>query len=135
MTKGRPRLYPDPDALAAKVDEYFAEREASGKPPTIAGLCYFLGFSHRNALQEYEDYGLDYSCTVKRARLRIENERAERLIGKDTFTPGLIFDLKNNHGWKDKSEADLNLGGQPDNPVITRVELVAVQPDHDDASD
>ncbi len=28
---------------------------------------------------------------------------------KDTFTPGLIFNAKNNFGWKDKSESDVTL--------------------------
>lgn len=129
---GRPRLYSEPDALAAKVDEYFAQEDG---PPTIAGLCYFLGFQDRHALAEYEGYEEPFSATVKRARLRIEQDRAKRLLGKDTFTPGLIFDLKNNHGWKDRTEADLNVGGQSDNPLVTRVELVAVSPDHDDAED
>lgn len=122
---GRPRLHPDADALAAKVDEYFAQ---CVKSPTIAGLCYFLGFEDRHALAEYEGYGQEFSATVKRARLRIEEDRSQKLIERETFTPGLIFDLKNNHGWKDKTEADLNLGGQPGNPVLTKVEIEAVFP-------
>lgn len=129
---GRPRLWPDADELAAAIDEYFAQEDG---PPTIAGLCYYLGFSDRHALAEYETYEEPFSATVKRARLRIEQDRSKRLLGRDTFTPGVVFDLKNNHGWKDKSESDVNLGGQPENPLITRVELVAVPPKHDDASD
>lgn len=123
---GRPRLYPDADALAAKVDEYFAQCEGH---PTMAGLAYFLGFESRDALADYEGYEPPFSRTVKRARLRIETNRSQRLLDKDTFTPGLIFDLKNNHGWKDKTEADLNHGGQPGNPVLTKVEIEAVFPD------
>lgn len=128
MDRGRPRKYQDANVLAERVDAYFADREALGKPPTVAGLCYFLGFSDRHALTEYEEYGPDFSATVKSARLRIEIDRSERLIFKDSFTPGLIFDLKNNHGWKDRTEADLNHGGQPNNPVTTRIERVLVDP-------
>jgi hypothetical protein len=36
--------------------------------------------------------------------MRIELDRHERLIDKNRFTPGVIFDLKNNHGWKDQQD-------------------------------
>lgn len=114
--RGRPRLYPNAAQLDAKITEYFAAIEVDGKPPTLAGLCYFLGFSDKQSLSEYEDYGDEFSLPVKRARLLIEQDRSERLLGKDTFTPGVIFDLKNNHGWKDKVEQEHSgPGGQPIN--------------------
>jgi hypothetical protein len=105
MSPGRPRAYDTPEELAERVDAYFEDRLTAGKPPTMAGLSYFLGFSDRSPFTEYEDRE-GFSHTVKSARLRIEQDRAERLIGKDTFTPGVIFDLKNNHGWKDKTETE-----------------------------
>lgn len=123
---GRPRLYSDPVELEQRVEAYFAECVTH---PTMAGLAYFLGFESRDALADYEKYEAPFSRTVKRARLRIEQNRSERLLDKDTFTPGLIFDLKNNHGWKDKTEADLNHGGQDGNPVVTRIERVLVDPE------
>lgn len=104
--RGRPRLYPDASKLAERIGAYFEEREGDKRPPSIAGLCVFLGFNDRHALAEYEGYGDDFSATVKNARLRIEEDRSERLLSKDTFTPGVIFDLKNNHGWKDKTEQE-----------------------------
>lgn len=93
---GRPLLYDDPLVLEAKIDQYFDQPEL--KVPTIAGLCYFLGFEDRGALAEYEKRD-DFSRTVKKARLRIEGDRAERLITGPN-TAGVIFDLTNNHGWK-----------------------------------
>lgn len=125
--RGRPRLYDSAEEMAERIDAYFAEREALDKPPTIAGLCYFLGFVDRHALQEYEGYSEDFSAAVKRARLRIENHRAEKLIDRDTFTPGLIFDLKNNHGWRDKSEQEVNMTGALHQVIERRV--VKAQPD------
>jgi hypothetical protein len=85
--------------MEAKIDQYFDDLEKNGKPPTIAGLCFFLGFSDRHALSEYEKRE-GFSATVKKARLRIEVDRSERLISSGTPTAGLIFDLTNNHGWK-----------------------------------
>ena len=122
---GRPRLYDSPEAMGERIDAYFDQ--LADKRPTVAGLCYFLGFADRHALAEYEGYD-GFSATVKRARLRIEQDRAERLIEKDTFTPGLIFDLKNNHGWKDKTEQELS--GPDGGPVqtVNKVEWVVVKP-------
>lgn len=129
---GRPRLYSDPKQFAERVDAYFTEREVQeDKPPTIAGLAYFLGFSDRHALAEYEGYGPEFSATVKRARLKIEDDRSSRLLGKDTFTPGVIFDLKNNHGWKDKSEQELS--GPNGGPLqVQEIALRGVRPNDAD---
>lgn len=107
----RPRLYEDHETFDTKVDEYFAHVEALDKRPTFAGLSYYLGFDDREGFTHYAEYGDDFSRTVKRARLRIEDDRWQSLIDKAAFTPGLIFDLKNNHGWKDKTEQDINLSG------------------------
>lgn len=118
---GRPRLFNSPEEMQEGIDAYF--KQLNGKVPTVAGICFFLGFDDRHALAQYEEYD-GFSATVKKARLRIEQDRAERLIGKDTFTPGIIFDLKNNHGWKDKTEVDqsidVNLKAQSDADRFTR---------------
>jgi hypothetical protein len=119
---GRPRAYETPEELAEQVDAYFADRDAQDKPPTMAGLSYFLGFSDRSSFTEYEDRE-GFSHTVKSARLRIELDRSEKLIGKDTFTPGLIFDLKNNHGWKDKNETELT--GKDGAPLTDGIDAAA----------
>jgi hypothetical protein len=95
---GRPPLYSDPLKMEAKIEQYFDKRTREGKPPTIAGLCVFLGFSERHALAEYQKRK-PFSATVKRARLRIEEDRADRLL-EGPNTAGVIFDLTNNHGWK-----------------------------------
>lgn len=110
MTAGRPRKYADPDELAARIQAYMADCTEQGTPPSVAGLCYFLGFADKQALSTYETYGEEFSLPIKRARLKIEMDRQTRLIDPRSYTPGLIFDLKNNHGWKDKTETEH--GGQ-----------------------
>lgn len=114
---GRPRLYPDPEAFAVATDEYFE----TAKLPTMAGLCFHLGFEDREGFTRYEGYGDAFSRTVKRARLRMEADRHERLLDKADFTPGVIFDLKNNHGWKDKTEQEH--GGPDGGPIKTELTL------------
>ena len=123
---GRPRLYDDPKVFAEQVDAYFALCGEDGKRPTLSGLSYALGFEDRETFSTYAGYGSDFSRTVKRAKLLIADWLEQRLTNKDTFTPGIIFDLKNNHGWKDKTETELT--GADGGPVqVQKIERVIVE--------
>ncbi len=106
---GRPRLYQDHESFAAKVEGYFASLKDTDKKPTLAGLCYFMDFDDKESFTTYGTYGEDFSRTVRRTRMRMEDDRQQSLLSKDKFTPGIALDLKNNHGWRDKSEMDLNV--------------------------
>lgn len=110
---GRPRLYKNEQSFDDKTEAYFAECEVKDKMPTLSGLCYFMGFEDKESFSHYDSYGGGYSRTVKRARLRIEDDRNQRLVKSD-FSPGIIFDLKNNHGWKDKTEQELTVNAHED---------------------
>ena len=108
---GRPLKYKTPVAMQAAIDEYFndCEYDKDGnarehiKPPTVSGLAYYLGFLDRKAISEY---GLrdEFSDTIKKARIRIENYLETRLTSN--AVAGIIFNLKNNFGWKDKTEIE-----------------------------
>jgi hypothetical protein len=110
---GRPALYDSIEELQLKIDEYF------NNPPdhrtvvfekgtielpiyTIAGLAYFLGFESRQSFYAYEDK-IEFSYTIKRARLRIEKGYEQNLQFNNPT--GSIFALKN-MGWHDKSEIE-----------------------------
>lgn len=108
---GRPRLYDDEKVFADQVDAYFALCLAEPKRPTLSGLSYHLGFEDRETFSNYSGYGDGFSRTVKRAKLLIADWLEQRLTDKNFFTPGIIFDLKNNHGWKDKTESEVTLIG------------------------
>ena len=97
---GRPRLWTDAEAFAAATDEYFDTVKAEETMPTMAGLCLHLGFEDRESLGRYLEYGPAFSRTVKRAKMRMENDRNQRLA--NAACTGAIFDLKVNHGWQDK---------------------------------
>lgn len=123
---GRPRLYSDEQAFTDSVEAYFSLCEETGKRPTLSGLSYALGFDDRETFSNYASYGDGYSRTVKRSKLRIGDWLEQRLTNKDTFTPGIIFDLKNNHGWKDKTEQELT--GPDGGPVqVQKIERVIVE--------
>jgi len=66
--------------------------------PSILGLCLHIGIS-RETLCRYEDKE-GYRDTVKEAKLKVEQYLADQL-NRTTQVAGIIFNLKNNFGWKD----------------------------------
>jgi hypothetical protein len=108
---GRPRAYQDHAEFDALVEAYFKDCEATGKKPTLTGISLHLGFCDKETFGSYTTAGVEFARTINKARIRIEENRHQLLVSKDTFTPGIIFDLKNNHGWKDKTETEHGLTG------------------------
>jgi hypothetical protein len=104
---GRPRLIDSPETMDRLVDSYIAMCEAADppKPITLTGLILALGLSSRESLDTYLEYP-EFSDSVKRAKLFIENAYEQRLVsGTNAAAP--IFALKN-FGWKDKPEDTAN---------------------------
>jgi hypothetical protein len=101
---GRPRTIEDPDEFKARAEAYFAETEASGKPPTITGLALYVGLTDRSRLHEYE-MRPEFSHAVKAAKARVEAWHEARLSGQNVA--GSIFWLKN-YGWRDTQEVNVN---------------------------
>jgi cell division protein FtsI/penicillin-binding protein 2 len=108
----RPRHYNTEQELQEAVDIYFAEiKEDKDAKPTITGLALSLGFCSRSTFYEYEQNG-EFSDTIKRARLRVENVYESNLHSGNAT--GSIFALKN-FGWKDKTE--LEHSGKEGSPI------------------
>jgi len=124
---GRPLLYKTVEEMAVAIDEYFdycdnrmkqihsKEGESYGisnpEPYTMSGLAYALGMDRRTLI-DYKNRD-EFLPTIKRARDRVESDVEKRMNDKETFTPGLIFNAKNNFEWKDKSERDLSIKELP----------------------
>lgn len=68
--------------------------------PTISGLALHLGVDRRTVVN-YSNKE-EFFPTIKKARARIEAHLEKKLFGNNVT--GLIFNLKNNFDWKDKSE-------------------------------
>lgn len=102
---GRPRLVKSPEDFDRLVDLYIltCQDPENPKPITLTGIVLALGFCSKNTLYEYEKYP-EYSDSVKRARLLVEQEYENRLITA-TSASGPIFALKN-FGWSDKQEIE-----------------------------
>lgn len=73
--------------------------------PSILAMCRHIG-TNRETLLDYEAKK-EFSDTIKTAKARIEEYVEQQLYRKDQVT-GIIFNLKNNFGWKDKTEVDTN---------------------------
>lgn len=105
LTGGRPRFYETADELDAECAAYFADCETSGTPPGVAGLALWLGFSSRQALDNYSRYGPAFHDVVKRAKLAVEASYEQNL--RDPRPVGSIFALKAMHGWQDVQHVQL----------------------------
>jgi len=85
-------------------------RISEAKTPTVTGLALFLNTS-RQTLLEYEgevegrEKGDEFADTIKGAKDLIEHHWEEMLKGSNVT--GVIFNLKNNFSWKDKTEQEL----------------------------
>ncbi len=121
---GRPPMFTDAGELRRKCEEYFLLCDSTktlvpdkktgeltevyrSRPYTIVGLARHLGFKSRMSLLHYAGKP-EFAEVVADARMRIEEQRSEQLIDRSGIPGGIIFDLKNNHGWRDESSVEVS---------------------------
>ena len=112
---GRPPMFESPEQMQGLIDEYFEYIRSENEPATITGLCLYLGFESRQSFYEYGEKK-DFTYTIKRARMMIENSY-ERNLSIANSPTGSIFALKN-LGWSDKVEVDNKSSDGSMTPVI-----------------
>ena len=103
---GRPPKYKTKEELEEKIDRYFIECDREHEPYTVTGLALALDVD-RKTLINYSEKD-EFFHTIKKAKGKVENYLEKRLI-KDSSATGIIFNLKNNYGWKDRQEIDANV--------------------------
>lgn len=130
---GRPLAFKSVKELQAKIDEYFKwcddrtkeiyiEKTGSTAmishpaPYTMSGLANRLGVD-RDTIINYS-HKAQYFGTIRAAREKVHEDVETRLM--DTKNErGAIFNLKNNFGWKEKTETDLtSLGKALPTPIL-----------------
>ena len=99
---GRPPKYSNPEDMQVIIDRYFAE---AADKPTVTGLALALDFDTRQAVLNYE-VKPEFVATLKRAKLRVQQALEKHLYSQSVA--GVIFNLKNNFGWKDTQEININ---------------------------
>jgi hypothetical protein len=100
---GRPPHFSTVGEMEDAIERYFNEADEKKWPYTIPDLAYALGFNSRQSLLNYQNKPI-FMDTIKRAKLRIEGQRARQLVQGQGIVAGQIFDLKNNFGWRDQQE-------------------------------
>jgi len=116
---GRPLKYKSVEEMQRMIDAYFAECDEKGEPYTITGLALALGTT-RETLLDYEnaESRRAFSDTVKKAKMRCQHYAEKRLF--DAKNPvGIIFNLKNNYGWRDRQ--DVELTGKDGGPITFEI--------------
>lgn len=101
---GRPLLYTKAEDLERDIDKYFADCDKNNKHYTMSGLALALGID-RKTLVNYGNKE-EFFLTINKARAKVEGYLEQHLYG--SAVTGVIFNLKNNFGWKDKQEIDTN---------------------------
>ena len=108
---GRPVKYKTPELMQIEIDKYFDgiveynESHEDTKHPTVTGLAMSIDMT-RKGLLEYCEKSDGFSNTIKTAKSIVEDYIEQRLYyGQAT---GCIFNLKNNFGWKDKTEQEIS---------------------------
>jgi len=143
-----------PEELQAKVNAYFHEQDnhlttalvgtgqnaeirtfPDPQPYTWTGLALAIGLSGRKAILNYCERD-GYAPILRAARMKIEAQWESKLarLGNNN---GIIFALTNNtveeNRYVNKTEQDVNMGGQPGNPIeiktdhLTEDQLKAIE--------
>lgn len=98
------RAFNSPEELIERFRRYLVWTYQYKKPMTLERCALFLGIDSHN-FRRYMNKD-EYAPVIKRIREFILSDKVERLNYKQAVT-GIIFDLKNNEGWQDKSEIDV----------------------------
>lgn len=96
-----------------ELDDYEREpyavkrwRISMPKTPTVTGLALFLDTSRQTLInyEENKDHP-EFFDTIKKAKDLIENHWEQMLQGNNVT--GVIFNLKNNYQWADRTEQEI----------------------------
>lgn len=89
--------------LRERVERYFHQREAEGRPPTVCGLAEALGFPSRMALLNFKGRAV-YGRIIDRALLAIEKHNEELLYTKEGASGAKLVLQTTFPGWKEGRE-------------------------------
>lgn len=96
----RPVKFETPEQMQEAIDAYFDKCDRDGEVYTVTGLALALDLT-RAGLINYSEKDQFFN-TIKRAKQKVEQFNERRLF--EGSPAGVIFNLKNNFGWVDKTE-------------------------------
>jgi hypothetical protein len=104
--------YDTPEELEERITEYFNNEITRGKcKPTNAGLCYFLGFGHRQSMTDYMNKNQAFSDIIQKARKFIESCYESEIYNSNSTATFALSNMDREF-WKHKTETDITSGGQ-----------------------
>ena len=81
------------------------------REPSVSGLCVFLGISRDTWASYKADERLQHVCEA--FLLRLEDHLVDKLDGNKVKTvQGVVFNLKNNFGWRDRLDVAATHSGE-----------------------
>lgn len=102
---GRPMLWKNEKELEDKIEECKKWCIENEKPFSLSRLAYFVGCS-RATLVNYSNKEPFFE-TIEKAK-RLSETGIEDILLSGKAQVGAIFSLKNNFGWKDSKEVNVN---------------------------
>lgn len=128
----RPKKYNTPKALERAIRDYFASISATRavcddngreirndqgrvirrlqylEPPTIAGLCLALNIDRRTWANYCDrEKHPEFETVTAWAQAQMEAYLERELLTRQKGVQGIIFNLQNNYGWKNRQEVEL----------------------------
>lgn len=103
---GRPKKFNSPAKLQKLIDAYYEDCDAREVPYTIEGLAYACDCDRKTITNYAKDS--EFFLTIKRAREKVLAQLAELAISGKGNPTSIIFNLKNNYGYADKTETELS---------------------------
>lgn len=91
------------------------------EPPTMSGLCLYLGLS-RDAFSEYARRP-EFADTAAHARARVE-AYLEAQLYRTKQVQGIMFNLQNNFGWRERADFGMRGGELPGGPTAVNIHVV-----------
>ncbi len=138
---GREKKWNTPEELEEDIEKYYEKCDSNTKivlskegelitvpkpiPYTIEGLCEVLECDRDTLLNYQKQKGYEeFFGTIKKAKNKIARNKTERGLMGESNAAVTIFDLKNNHGYKDKQEIDQTIEDKTDLSKLSTEELI-----------
>lgn len=107
--------------LKSAIEDYFNDSDKKKEPYTIEGLCIALCVTRQTLLNYEKRKGYeDYFDTIREAKLKVQENLIKRGLVGDNNSTLTIFLLKNNHGYRDKTEQEVT--GRDGGPIEANIE-------------
>lgn len=134
---GAPKKYKNAEELAEKVNAYFDAIPLKGgvfkRPPSLAGLCLYLGITRQTFWNYAHGTDGDMAFVAEGAKLVIEDFWSGQLAGK--FANGAKFALGCGFGWNKEGQWSDKSGereGQEDSGGVVEIPEVREAEDGDE---